>query len=204
MKSDKEMSSLPASASDDPVAALGPQIRSLRRRSGLTLAQLAERAELSIGHLSQVERSLSTPTIKQLQAISRAMGVNIGSFFQAVGSNQQAENDRGIVVRAGRRKVLSIDGLGIVDELLVPSLEGALELLLCTIAPGAESGEAYSHEGEEAGFILSGNLELWVDEQYHYLEEGDSFAFASSRPHRYRNPGSIPVKVIWAITPPTY
>jgi transcriptional regulator with XRE-family HTH domain len=203
MKSDKATAPSPAPANEDPVAALGPQIRALRRRSGLTLAQLAERTDLSIGHLSQVERGLSTPTIKQLQAISRAMGVNIGSFFQAVGSNQQAD-ESAIIVRAHRRKVLNYRGLGIVDELLVPNLEGALELLLCTIAPGAESGEAYSHEGEEAGFILSGSLELWVDEQYHYLEEGDSFAFASARPHRYRNPGSIPVKVIWAITPPTY
>ena len=62
----------------DPAAALGPAIRRLRREQRLTLAQLAGRSGLSIGHLSQVERGLSTPTIRQLQAISAAMGEQIG------------------------------------------------------------------------------------------------------------------------------
>jgi transcriptional regulator with XRE-family HTH domain len=191
----------PAGAGD-PVAALGPRIRALRQQRELTLARLAAQSGLSVGHLSQVERGLSTPSIPQLQQISHAMGVTIGWFFES-GPLRDAEEDR-VVVRAGRRKLLRMEELGLIDELLVPSLEGTLELLLCTVQPGGGSLENYTHQGEEAGLVLSGSLDLYVDDKLHVLESGDSFAFASTRPHRYHNRGLAPARIVWAITPPTF
>jgi transcriptional regulator with XRE-family HTH domain len=192
-----------AARSADPVAALGPQIRELRKTRRLTLTDLARRTGLSIGHLSQVERGLSTPTIRQLQQISAAMDVQIGWFFRTDPPAEDAES--AVVVRAARRQTLRIGELGITDELLVPNLEGQLEMMMCTIQPGMGSGdEPYSHDGEEAGFLLAGELDLWVDDRRYHLKAGDSFAFASTRPHRYRNPGPTAAQVIWVITPPTY
>ena len=190
-------------AERDPVALLGPQIRALRRSQGLSLAKLAERTALSVGHLSQVERGLSTPTIRQLQAISQAMGVQIGWFFGGVSPAPSGED--ALVVRAGRRRALRIQGLGITDYLLVPDLDRRLELLLCVLDAGAGDGdEAYAHDGEEAGLVLLGQLELWVKERRYLLGAGDSFGFPSTQPHRYRNPGRTETRVLWAITPPTY
>ncbi|MBW4025518.1 MAG: cupin domain-containing protein [Proteobacteria bacterium] len=178
-------------------------IRELRKRRRLTLAELAERTGLSVGHLSQVERGISTPTIRQLHNIAGAMGVTIGWFFH--GGEAAAEADGGIVVRADRRRRMAMGDAGIVDELLVPHLNGALELLSCTLEPGSSSGtEPYTHEGEEAGLVLSGRMELIVDDRSYILGTGDSFAFKSMRPHRYRNCGTVPLTVIWAITPPSY
>ncbi|MNR67568.1 DNA-binding transcriptional repressor PuuR [compost metagenome] len=58
--------------------------------------------------------------------------------------------------------------------------------------------------GHEAGVVLKGKLELWIGEQHFTLEEGDSFSFASSTPHRYRNPGDTQTELIWVVTPPSY
>ena len=63
---------------------------------------------------------------------------------------------------------------------------------------------ALSHSGEEAGVVIRGRLELWVDGRTVTLEAGDSFGFKSELPHRYRNPGPDETEVIWAITPPSY
>ena len=192
-----------ASEEADPCARLGPMIRDLRKRRGLTLAALGVKTGLSVGHLSQVERGLSTPTIRQLHGIAGAMGVTIGWFFHGEETNH--EEDGGIVVRANRRKRMAMPDLGMTDELLVPHLNGDLELLACTLEPGKSSGPApYAHEGEEAGLVLSGKMELEVDDRSYVLETGDSFAFKSMRPHRYRNCGTAALTVIWAITPPTY
>jgi len=189
-------------AERDAIAALGERIRQLRKASGRTLARIAEETGLSIGHLSQVERGLSAPTIRHLQLIASALGVKMGWFFDEEASAPSAE--AGIIVRAGRRRRRDLTGFGITDWLLSPTLSGQLELLLCELAPGAEIAEPYTHEGEEAGLVLAGEIELWVGESRFRLHEGDSFAFPSTTPHRYRNPGTMTTRIVWAITPPSF
>ena len=180
---------------------IGREVRSLRKARGLTLSDLAEASGLSIGYLSLVERDKATPSINALHAVSRALGVTVSWFFEA-GAVPDAERD--LVVRRARRRRLDFSA-GIVDELLSPSLAGALELLASRFPPGASSGEEpYTHAGEEAGVVIRGRLELWVDGKSFLLEAGDSFGFPSSLPHRYRNPGMEEAEVIWAITPPSY
>ncbi|MCK6453338.1 MAG: cupin domain-containing protein [Alphaproteobacteria bacterium] len=187
----------------DPTHAMGEEIRHVRKAKGLTLNGLARRTGLSIGYLSQVERGLSTLSIKTLKQLSDALGVQVARLYQE--TRPVPPEERGIVVRADRRRRLSFSGLGITDDLLSPSLDGQLEMLLCTLAPNASSGSApYAHKGEEAGFILSGTLELWVGKRHFVLRQGDTFTFKSTTPHRYRNPGPVDTVVVWAITPPTF
>jgi len=184
-----------------PVRYLGREIRGLRKARSLTLATVAAASGLSVGYLSLLERDLATPSVNALHAISRALGVTISWFFEA-GEVPETERDR--VVRRTRRRRLDY-APGISDELLSPSLAGSLELLLSRFQPGAASGEApYAHDGEEAGVVLRGRLELWVDGKFFLLEAGDSFGFSSALPHRYRNPGTEEAEVIWAITPPSF
>ena len=181
---------------------LGAAVRELRKARALTLKDLAAGSGLSIGYLSQIERDLATPSIKALHDIARVLGVTISWFFPP--TDHGTEGERRYIVRADRRRALNF-GSGITDHLLCPSLAGDLELLSSTFAPGAMSGEdPYTHRGEEAGVVISGALDLWIDAEEFHLSAGDSFNFPSTTPHRYRNPGATETVVIWAITPPTY
>ncbi len=180
---------------------IGHEIRDLRKARKLTLQQLAKACGLSIGYLSLLERDIATPSINALHDISRALGVTISWFFDA-GRAPPAE--RGFIVRRANRRRLDFHP-GISDELLSPSLSGTLELLSSRFASGAASGATpYTHTGEEAGIVVRGRLELWIDGKRFDLQPGDSFGFPSSLPHRYSNPGPDETEVIWAITPPSY
>jgi transcriptional regulator with XRE-family HTH domain len=180
---------------------VGDQMRGLRKAKGLTLQALAQKTELSVGYLSQLERNLASPSIRALSTIARALGVNISWFFPEPDTQNGRESS--IIVRAENRRALSFSS-GIRDELLCPSLSGQLEMLLCTLEPGSSSGDLYMHTGEEAGFVSSGQLELRVDDEVFVLNAGDSFHFDCSRPHGYGNPGDVPTTVVWAVTPPHY
>ena len=181
---------------------VGEEIRHLRNAREIKLSELSEASGLSVGYLSQIERGISSPSIKALHSISRALDVTISWFFKDVDTSNSAE--RQYVVRAEKRRNLHFEG-GITDELLSPNLGRELELLRCTFSTGAISGdEPYTHRGEEAGIIISGTMELWLDDDHFILEEGDSFAFSRDKPHRYRNCGVTEAVVIWAITPPSY
>ena len=180
---------------------LGEEVRSLRKAKGLTLGQLARASGLSTGFLSQIERSQNRPSVTALFKLSRALGVSVGWFFPKPGVS--SETDTAHIVRHKDRRLIEFDD-GIRDELLTPGLGGKLELLSCRFAPGSGVETAYSHDGEEAGVVTKGVLELWIGDAKHLLSEGDSFAFNSAIPHRYRNPSDEETVVIWAITPPNF
>ncbi len=195
-----------ATAPLDPPADLqgwdGRQLHELRRARGLTLKELSLASGLSIGLLSQLERGISAPTIRSLQAVSRALKIPPGWFFQSrVGGDP---GEQSIVVRRGRGRLMAFSD-DFRKELVTPDLSGALEGLLVTIGPGGSSGpRPYEHPGEEMGYVLSGEIELWVDEEHFHLRAGDSFRFRSERPHRFANPGTKAAQVLWVVTPPFY
>lgn len=179
---------------------IGAQIRELRKVKGMTLQQVADAADISVGYLSLIERKQTKLPIGVLKKISSAMGVHMSWFFQV---DDGPSHEREVVVRSKNRRKLTFTGIGIEEELLSPNLSGPLEMLLSTIDPGADSGD-YNHDGVEAGYVMSGVMDLWVSGQHYRLEEGDSFTFRSTETHRCGNPGSSPTKVIWVITPPHY
>ncbi|MFT3732902.1 MAG: XRE family transcriptional regulator [Hyphomicrobium sp.] len=181
---------------------VGAEIRDLRKAKRLTIKELSLAASVSIGHLSEIERGIASPSIKTLRDIAKALGVTIGWFLYNAEGCDPAERD--YIVRAGNRRMLRFAS-GVTDELLSPNLRGQLELVMARFPPGATEAEpAYSHQGEEAGLVLSGTFELWIGDQLFTLQTGDSFSFPSTTPHRYRNPGEVETIVVWAITPPTY
>lgn len=179
---------------------IGAKLRGLRKQRGLTLQAVSDLTGVSVGHLSQLERDLASPAVKTLHDISVALGVNIGWFFDPTGHDV----GRQYVVRgANRQRIRFADGID--DYQLNSDAVGELGLLYSVFEPGASSGaEPYTHTGEEAGYIVSGQLDMWIEGRQHALEAGDSFSFPSTCPHRYRNPGPGPTVVIWAMTPPTY
>ncbi len=184
----------PPSGLPDPLW-LGEQLRHLRRMRRLSLQQLAERAERSVGFLSQLERGKSQPTVTDLIRLAGILGVPYSVFF-----SQAPQHERGVVVRKAHRPQLAYAN-GVSDALLSPGFAGGLQLILTSFAPGADSGgQDLAHGGDESGLVLSGQLELWVDEQCHVLQAGDSFSYPSHRPHRYRNPGETETQVVWAYT----
>jgi transcriptional regulator with XRE-family HTH domain len=191
------------------LAGLGDEIRQLRKVRGITLQQLALATGKSVGFLSQVERNLTKPSVAALQDISEALAVHIGWFFPEDGGGSAQE--RGHIVRAQNRRRLTYselsntDYLGLHDYLLSANLNGNLALGISRYEPGASTGDdSYAHDGEEAGLVLSGSLELTLDGCVHRLDAGDSFSFKSDLPHRYANPSdSEEAVVIWANTPIT-
>jgi len=207
-----DTAALPAAGAPDPGSAdgrpgIGDQIRELRKAKGVTLSELAERIGRSIGHVSQIERNISSVSISTLQKIAMALGVQVSWFFHdsPPGGREVPEEERGFIVRRSNRRSLRFGDTGVFEELLSPNLSGALELILTTFKPDSWTGEEDRlRQGEEAGLVLQGTLELWVEGQHFLLHEGDSFTFRRTGPHRCHNPGDADALVLWIITPPSY
>lgn len=191
----------------DKLLNLGDEIRQLRKARCMTLQDMADVTAKSVGFLSQVERNLTKPSVAALQDISEALNIHIGWFFQPDDKSPEDEK-KFIVRRANRRRLFysalsGTDYLGLHDHLLSANLNGDLALGISRYEPGASTGDDnYDHVGEEAGIVLSGQLELTINDKKYLLDAGDSFSFKSQIKHRFYNPSaSEDAVVVWANTP---
>ena len=188
MSGGKRLSKLAAKAEPAMDVAVGQRIRDLRRTRAMSLEAVAARTELSIGFLSQIERGLSSPSLRVLATLADVLGVGIAGLFGAKENDAAAPN--AIVTRERQRAELNLWRTGISKQLLSPAgSEGRLNLFLVHMEPGGSTGdELYTHDGEEAGLVIEGEMKLSVDAESWTLKHGDSFRFASRRPHRFSNP----------------
>jgi transcriptional regulator with XRE-family HTH domain len=176
-------------------SAIGQQLRRLRVKRDVSLAQVAKAAGISVGFLSALERSQMTASVGTLRRLARYYRTNILDFFDATELNTR-------LVRPSKRKVLEA-GPGVRMELLAWGNK-VMEPHLFRIAAQAGSGESYAHEGEEFLFVLRGELQIALDGEEYHLRRGDSFYFESATPHRWKNPGRGETWLLWVNTPPTF
>jgi DNA-binding transcriptional MerR regulator/quercetin dioxygenase-like cupin family protein len=182
-------------AADGNASAIGGHLRQLRAKQHLSLAQVAEAVGISVGFLSALERSQMSGSVGTLRKLARFYKTNILDFFEATeGSSRQ--------VRPGQRKVLEA-GPGVRMELLAWG-NTVMEPHLFRLAPEAESGDSYAHEGEEFLYVLRGELAITLQGEEYRLRHGDSFYFESATPHHWKNPGRAETWVLWVNTPPTF
>lgn len=192
-----EMKKQSSASADAQKTGIGIQLRQRRRVKGLTLIELSKQAGLSVGLLSQIERGISSPSLKSMTQICTALGIPLSWLFDSGPTANPTE--KGLVVRRGARRRLDLGTYGVTKELLSPDLGGEMQIYLVSIRPGGQSGpETYTHRGEEGGLVLTGTLELTVDGRIVLLYEGDSFRFSSSLAHRFSNPGATQANVVWA------
>src|SRR5690606_4683643 len=121
---------------------VGALIRARRRQQHMTLMELGEAAEVSVGYLSQVERDHATPSLGTLAQIARALGVGIDYFIASPASHNA-------LTRQSERNRFSLDGSSILYERLGADFPGnQLSSFLMLVPPGYRS-ETVAHEGEE-------------------------------------------------------
>ncbi|WP_127090993.1 cupin domain-containing protein [Aquabacter cavernae] len=185
-------------------ARIGRRLQTMRRAQGLTLTELAARADCSASLVSRIENGRLLPSLSVLHKLVAGLGTSMASFLTG------SETESCMVVRAGDRREVALDYLGLpqqgvrIEQIIPYTRERMLQGSLLTITAGHGSAGDYSHAGEEAGFIIEGFIELTINNQTHVLGKGDSFCFRSESPHSFLNPGPSDAVVIWINTPPTF
>lgn len=190
----------PESETGAEMASLGVSIRTGRRDAGLKLREVAAATGLSISYLSQIERDLLTPSVDALRRIANAVDISAGALAFAAGS-RRGKASVSIVRREARKRVAFADA-NIAYELLTPDVQGRVSVLALSVPPGAESGAAFTHPGEDIVIVQHGALMVEVGGLWHEILAGDSIRFSSEIPHRWRNGANAPAQALWISSPP--
>jgi transcriptional regulator with XRE-family HTH domain len=179
---------------------LGRKLRLRRTIKRFSLQYVAERADISVGLLSQIERGLTTPSLRSLRQICTALEMPVGWLFDVPTSKQEDA-----VVRASARRTLDLGPKSMRKELLSPDEVTGIQMMRIEIRPGGTWGEASRNEsGAKCGIVMSGTPALELDGIVHVIGPGDSFAFEATRLHRFWCEGQETVDLLWVVAPAVY
>jgi len=178
---------------------IGKKIREFRKARNLTVKELADRVECTPSLISQLENGKTDPSISMLKKIADVLQVNIVDFFMT------SMNDVDVVTRIRDRVDIQLKRWDARIQSLVKNVTNKkMQPFYTVIKPGGGSHGMYSHEGEEFGYVIQGELELMLNDKIHTIKKDESFYFSSQIPHNWGNKGKEDTVIIWVITPPTF
>ena len=175
---------------------VGRELRQRRNELELSLREVAELTELSIGFLSQLENDQVSPSLASLNRIAHALHIPI---FELLSSD-----DRDPVVRVDARPVVSLGDTEVDIELLTNFPNWQMMPFHRKLAVGEKYGAfRIDRAREEWIYVLAGKMEIYLRNQDPYvLKPGDSIHFASNRLEAVNSIGEKPLEVICMMTPP--
>lgn len=174
----------------------GKKLKELRKKNELTLEELAIRCELTKGFLSQVERNLTSPSIQTLDDILEALGTNLSEFFSE-------DTDNRVVFTPKDHYVSEQDGINI--RFIVPNAQkNKMEPIIVTLQKDSRTEKIAPYDGEEAGYVLKGEITLVNGDERFRVKSGESFYLKGTHEHYLENTKNKEARVLWVITPPNF
>jgi transcriptional regulator with XRE-family HTH domain len=176
---------------------IGERIKNLRQLSNLTQEELAERANLTKGFISQIERDLTSISLDSLVQILDALDESIPEFFRGAAEEK-------IVYRQRDRVAIEKERIERFELLIPGSTNRRLEPIILTLRQGQVTPKERPHEGEEFGYVLQGRLTLRFGREVLKLKKGECFYISAEKEHWLQNPGSREAVVLWITSPPSF
>jgi transcriptional regulator with XRE-family HTH domain len=184
---------------DEDVQRLGAYIKARRLELELSLRDLAATTGLSATFLSNLERGVANPTLDSLRKVSNALTIPL--LFMA-----NVPQETSPVVRYNERRHLNLLNGQIRYEILTPKLTKKMVLFEACIM--AEDGNIVvgplAEPTEECLVMLSGRINIRLNDQNYELEAGDSIYFDGGSLESIIALGDTEARYISAITPPVF
>ncbi len=177
---------------------IGKKIKDLRIHYGLTQEELADRAELSKGFISQIEHDNTSPSIATLVDILQCLGTTLEEFFAGTSREQ-------VVFGQDEYFEKVEEELKYKMEWIIPNAQkNSMEPIRLTLEPGGSTYPDNPHEGEEFGYVLSGKIRIHIGNTSFPAKKGESFYFKPDKTHYITAAGSSRARILWVSTPPSF
>ena len=177
---------------------IGHKIKELRIQKSLTQEELADRAELSKGFISQVERDLTSPSIATLVDILQVLGTDLNNFFSEEPEEQIVFREQDFFEKIDTELSNKI-------EWIIPNAQkNIMEPIRLTLQPGGSTYPDVPHEGEEFGYVITGSISIHIGNKIYHAKKGESFYFSPVSSHFISAHSKTGATIIWVSTPPSF
>ena len=164
--------------------AIGREVRNFRNKLGIKISDLAEASGLSLGMLSKIENGMTSPSLTTLQALARALGVPVTSFFRRYEERRSVS-----FVKAGEGLAIERRGTRSGHQYHLLGYNGdqhsrlVVEPYMITLTSKSDVFPLFQHAGMEFLYMLEGRVVYRHAEKRYTMMPGDSLFFDADAPH---------------------
>ncbi len=169
---------------------LGRRIEALRVKEGLSLRELARRADLSVSFLSKVVKGTSIPTVMTLQKLCYALNIDMLEFL-----SESTEKEKRYLYKREDMKLVQGDGRQWYFTFPPGRHFGVIQTYE-EYAPQTKILEKQKHPNDIFGFVISGELSIKFENESIRVKAGDAFYIPAYHEHVSSNPTDVTLQMI--------
>jgi transcriptional regulator with XRE-family HTH domain len=172
----------------------------VRKAKGISQRELAKRVNVTNSTISLIEQNKVSPSVSSLKKVLDGIPISLADFFTA---DLKDSGDSPFYLNDEQPDVGNND----IHYFLVGTHRKNRQMCILreVMPPGSDTGDSMlSHEGEEGGVVVQGQVEITVGDRVQVLSAGEAYYFESRTPHRFRNIGNTDAIIISANTPATF
>ncbi len=180
----------------DELYDIGSAIKKFRKSQGMPQKELSRLVGVTPSNISQIESNQVFPSIPALYKIADHLSVDVGSFFLKPALDQKvvfsSTDGTKIHLPNGNKKLIEITQLTPFDH------NGKAEVFLIKVFGNSKlTSHFFQHKGEEIGYVLSGKVDMVLQDQTHHLESGEAIYLKMGTPNQWINKAKDAVSLLW-------
>lgn len=176
---------------EDIIIQISTKIKEKRKAKGITVQELADKAEVSKGLISQIENNRTVPSLLVLINIIRALNLDMNEFFNDI--NQQTQAARVLIKRKDEYQAFEKENAKgfLYKRVLTRNISaGPTDFVLLELKPGAKRSQIVKTDAYEYKYVIKGTVEYLINNEKYTLEAGDSIFFDGRLGHKPSNVGT--------------
>ena len=182
---------------EELILLLGDKIKTKRTLKNITLEQLANKAGVSKGLISQIENNRTVPSLPVLFNIIHSLDEDLKTFFEDM--HDSFTNNKVLIVRKGQEKMFAkepVRGFSYKRILTKSLVSQAMDVVLLELKKNASRKQMIQTDAFECKYILKGSVEYQVEKETFQLQEGDTLFFDGRAAHRLKNIGDAEALIL--------
>jgi len=176
---------------EELILLLGDKIKTKRTLKNITLEQLATKAGVSKGLISQIENNRTVPSLPVLFNIIHSLDEDLKTFFEDM--HDSFHNNKVLIIRKGQEKLFEkepVKGFSYKRILTRSIVSQATDVVLLELKKNAARKQMIQTDAFECKYMLKGSVEYQIEKETFQLNEGDTLFFDGRASHRLKNIGS--------------
>jgi len=146
---------------EELILLLGDKIRTKRTQKNITLEQLAGKAGVSKGLISQIENNRTVPSLPVLFNIIHSLEEDLKTFFEDM--QDSFTNNKVLIIRKGQEKEFAkepVKGFSYKRILTRSVVSQATDIVLLELKKKASRKQMIQTDAFECKYVLKGNLTI--------------------------------------------